>query len=111
MDPYDHSVLAKGSPDDWNPLRRAMGHSRRLAERIDLARMAPREDLASSKYCLANPGAEYIVYLPGGGDVEVDLSAAAGPLTVEWIHPTEGTIQRRGQTSGGSKRSFQAPFS
>jgi Family of unknown function (DUF6298)/Putative collagen-binding domain of a collagenase len=111
MDPYDHSVLARGSPDDWNPLRQAMGHSRRLARRIDLARMAPREDLASSKYCLANPGMEYVVYLPGGGEVEVDLSAAAGPLAVEWIHPTEGTIQRSGQAVGGSKQRFRSPFS
>jgi hypothetical protein len=110
MDPYDHAVLARGSPDDWNPLRRAMGIARRLAQRIDLAQMAPNGDLASSKYCLASPGSEYVVYLPSGGKVEVDLSAAAGRLTIEWIHPTEGTIHPAGETAGG-KVTFQSPLS
>jgi len=87
-----------------------MGHSRRLAERVDLARMAPREELASTKYCLANPWMEYVVYLPSGGEVEVDLSAAGRPLTVEWIHPTEGTVQRAGETTGGGKRVFKSPL-
>jgi hypothetical protein len=110
MDPYDHSILAKGSPDDWNPLRAAMGHTRRLAERIDLAKVAPHDELASTKYCLANPGAEYVVYLPSGGEVEVDLSAATGPLSLEWIHPTEGTVAARGESTGGAKRTFRSPL-
>jgi hypothetical protein len=110
MDPYDHAVLALGSPDDWNPLRQALGHTRRLAQRIDLAKMIPHGELASSKYCLASPGSEYVVYLPSGGDVEIDLSAAAGPLTTEWIHPTEGTIHPGGKTTGGSKHTFHSPF-
>jgi hypothetical protein len=111
MDPYDNSVLAKGPAESWEPLRHAMGHTRRLAERINLARMTPHGELASSKYCLADPGSEYVVYLPSGGQVEVDLSAAKGQLSAEWIHPTEGTIQQGEAASGGAKRMFRAPFS
>ena len=110
MDPHDNSVLAKGPPEDWEPLRRAMGHTRRLAERIDLAKMAPHDNLSSSKYCLANPGREYVIYLPAGGHVEVDLSAAKGQLAVEWIHPTDGTIHKGNAVEGGEKRIFQSPL-
>jgi Family of unknown function (DUF6298) len=112
MDPYDQAVIGRGSPDDWEPLRTALGQTRRLAERVDLARMAPRNDLASSRYCLANPGAEYIAYLPDGGDVEVDLADADGPFAVEWIHPVEATSQpgTPEEVSGGAKHTFTAPF-
>jgi hypothetical protein len=37
--------------------RKAMGHTLTCAKRMNLATMTPRNDLASSTYCLANPGA------------------------------------------------------
>lgn len=110
MDPYDHSILGRGAPDDWNPIRQAMGHTRRLAQRLDLAAMTPNDDLASTRYCLAKSGAAYVVYLPDGGEAEVDLSAASGALAVEWIHPVEGKIHAAADATGDAKRSFRAPF-
>ncbi len=95
----------------WDPIRRAMGHTRRLAGRVDLAAMTPREDLATSKYCLAQPGVAYIVYLPQGGEVTVDLSAASGSFQVEWVHPVEGGITPRPPIAGGDKQAFTSPFS
>lgn len=90
--------------------RRAMGQTRRLAERINLAAMPPRGDLASSGYCLANPGNEYLVYAPRGGEITVDLAAVQGLLAVEWIHPVEETKTSGAPIQGGTKRSFRAPF-
>jgi CubicO group peptidase (beta-lactamase class C family) len=110
MDPYDGAVLGKPQDSQWEPIRRAMGVSRRLAERVNLAAMTPRGELAGSGYCLASPGKEYVAYLPDGSEATVDLSAAAGPLKVEWIHPVEGTIQQGGEVAGGARRSFKAPF-
>ena len=67
------------TPDPyWDVFRDAMGQSRRYAMRMDLAATAPHGELASTNYCLANPGKEYLVFLPDGGDVTVDLSAARG---------------------------------
>ncbi|MFQ6131678.1 MAG: DUF6298 domain-containing protein, partial [Armatimonadota bacterium] len=83
------------------PIRRAMGHARAYADRMNLAAMVPRNDLASSSYCLANPGREYLVYLPTGGEVTVDLSDAAGTLSVEWSDPRRGTAADRGAVEGG----------
>jgi hypothetical protein len=48
----------------WPPARLAMGYTLHYAKRMNLVRMVPRNDLASTRYCLANPGAEYIIYLP-----------------------------------------------
>ncbi|NCO95778.1 MAG: hypothetical protein COZ06_02255 [Armatimonadetes bacterium CG_4_10_14_3_um_filter_66_18] len=53
---------------------------------------------------------EIVVYLPEGGEVTVDLSAVSGALTVKWMHPVEGTTTPGGTTTGGTIRTFKAPF-
>lgn len=107
MDPYDGLVLGTPADPQWGPVRRAMGHARRLAERLNLVRMIPRDDLSSSQYCLAHPGTAYLVYLPEGGSVTVDL--VQGAYALEWINPDTGKTVQKGQTHGG-KQPFTAPF-
>ena len=63
MDPFDEPQWAS-SKETFEPVRRAMGQTLALARSMDLARMVPRGELASSRYCLANVGSEYLVYLP-----------------------------------------------
>ena len=109
MDPYDGSVL--GTPGDlqWEPVRRALGHARQLAERVTLHALEPRDDLASTRYCLANPGHEYVVYLPQGGEVTVDM--AAGQYEIEWINADSGAAGGTARiAAGGGSQRFQAPF-
>lgn len=72
--------------------------------------MSPHSDLASTKYCLAVPGAEYVVYLPDGGSVTVDLSAAKGELSVEWFDAENAKTVAGKATSGGARRELKAPF-
>jgi hypothetical protein len=118
MDPYldashdpGRNDPAGGKPDPyWDPLREAMGRTRACAERMNLAAAVPHGELASTGFCLADPGQEYLVYLPEGGEVTVDLSAASGQLSAEWIHPTEGTVIRAEPTAGGGRRTLTAPF-
>jgi hypothetical protein len=110
----------------WNWVRRSMGQTLIVSKRINLANMLPRKDLASSGYCLANPGAEYLVYLPSDfhpgasplGErvtpppysVEVDLSEASGTFNVEWFDPTTDEFTHAGKIDGGAKQSLNAPF-
>ncbi|MGD8238698.1 MAG: DUF6298 domain-containing protein [Armatimonadota bacterium] len=91
-------------------VRRALGHTRAYAERMHLLAMTPRGDLASSGYCLASPGREYLIYAPDGGAVTVDLSEAKGALGVEWLNPRTGDRAESGSVQGGAKRQVQAPF-
>ena len=72
----------------WEYIRRNLAHTLAYANRMNLVAMAPRGDLASSGYCLANPGTEYLVYLPDGGSVSVDIPAGSGSFSIEWFNPT-----------------------
>jgi hypothetical protein len=66
----------------------------------------------NSVYCLAQPGALYLVYLPDGGSVLLDLAGAAGDFSVAWFNPREGgPLQPGARVSGGSKVSLTAPSS
>jgi hypothetical protein len=108
-----HSILLMENLADspgWIAGRAAMGHTRRVAERVNLAALVPHPELASTRYCLANPGQEYVVYLPEGGETAVDLSTASGPLAAEWIHAGNGTKQPAPEVAGGSRRTLRAPF-
>lgn len=110
MDPYDNRVLGKGQPEQWDNLRRSLGQTGRLASRVNLAAMKPSDRLASTQYCLAEPGEAYIAYLPAGGEVTMDLTDAAGSYQVEWIHPVEGRIQKGAEISGGGARVLKCPL-
>ncbi len=118
MDPYldpshdpGRNDPAGGRPDPyWDPLRDALGRTRACAERMNLAAAVPHDELASSGFCLADPGREYLVYLPQGGEVTVDLSAASGFLQTEWLHPVQGTTVRAEPTAGGGRRTLLSPW-
>jgi Family of unknown function (DUF6298)/Putative collagen-binding domain of a collagenase len=110
MDPYGRSGGSRGQDSKWELTRRNMGYTLAYARRMNLEAMEPRGDLASTSYCLADPASEYLVYSPAGGSVTVDLSAASGPLSVEWFNPRDGQTRPGGTTEGGASRTFRAPF-
>jgi hypothetical protein len=94
----------------WEPVRKAIGYTRGYALRMDLASMTPHNELASTSYCLANPEREFLVYLPEGDQVSVDLSHAQGRFSVEWMHPDDGTVTLGGSVTGGKQQSLAVPF-
>ena len=97
-------------PDKWR-VRQQLGYTRSYAERINLARMVPRKDLSSTRYALANPGSEYLVYQPKSNR-PFTVNLAPGAYSYEWFNPTTGTVAEAGIiTSGGGNHSFNAPFS
>ncbi|MBN2314410.1 MAG: hypothetical protein JXM79_10800 [Sedimentisphaerales bacterium] len=61
---------------DWQRARHSVGKVVEYAGKLDLANVTPRDDLASTHFCLAKPGYQYVVYQPGDGPVTVfDLRA------------------------------------
>ena len=112
MEPYKNSLINSSEDIEtkWDPVRRAMGHTLTFATKMNLAAMTPRSGLASTNYCLACPGEEYLIYLPDGGTVEVDLRAVKDDLSVEWFNPSTGKAAKAKQISGGARRSFTVPF-
>ena len=135
MDPLYFLVHTQQDPAGAEEARKAMGHTWNFANRINLAAMVPHDELCSTTYCLAEPGLEYLVYLPFGSywlgpkieflpygmeawinslmccSVTVDLSAASRELTVEWFNVSTGVMVPGGKASGGGKKKFVAPFS
>jgi hypothetical protein len=98
-------------PSWQDSARVAMGQTLTYANRVSLAAMTPRGDLASPSYCLANPGNEYLVYQSGSGAFTLNLSGASGPFVVEWFNPATGAVNGGSSTSGGSTLTFTPPFS
>ncbi|HEU4719894.1 MAG TPA: DUF5060 domain-containing protein [Gemmatimonadaceae bacterium] len=65
-----------------------------------------------SRWCLADPGRRYVVYLPTGGTASLDLAAHAGRYTVRWFDPRAGGALQRGSVAevrGGGVVSLGAP--
>jgi hypothetical protein len=64
---------------------------RMFTDAIDIFTCEPHNDLLQNRswneaYCTANPGIEYGVFFPDGGNVLLDVSAVGGkPLTVRWL--------------------------
>jgi len=120
------SDISSPAPE-WEEIRRALGQARALADRVELASMRPMGELASTGYCLAAPGREYLVFVPfqegrlktlvgrGWSDlvaehVEIDLSAARGTFVVEWVDAGRGLIVHGDSVIGGRRLEFRAPL-
>lgn len=116
MDPYDDPqwkpILAREgvAVADLEGTRRAMGQTRAFSVRMNLARAHPATDVASSGYCLANPGVEYLVYQPKAGE-SFSVKLPEGTFRYEWMDLAKGTSAESGEMkSTGATISFRAPF-
>ena len=96
---YDLGILGGVNPEDpsagmpsyesLEAARLACGDTRRLAERIDLARLVPNSSVSSTGYALAAQGEEYVVFQPEEGSFTIDLPA--GTYAVEWFNLSDRT--------------------
>lgn len=110
MDPYRREILSTGSDAQWEPVRRALGATRRLAERVDLAALKPQSELSSTRYCLAQPGRTYLVYQPEAKQA-FTLELKAGAYRFEWSDPVEGTLVGEGRIEAtDGARQFESPI-
>jgi hypothetical protein len=71
---------------------------------------SPRDDLVNRGRCRAEEGRQYIVYLPDGGSVRVDLTEASGDLSVLWFNPSNGTRESASAVSAGGMTTLDSPF-
>jgi len=113
LEGYD---IIAANPPKIHPARdklvlQSLGLCLDYAESMDLASMTPQNSLTSTAYCLANPGSEYLVFAPTGGSFTIDLSKAAGELTVQWLNIRTGKYHEGAALTGGTSESLKAPFS
>ena len=70
------------------------------------------DHIGKGRYGFAKPGEVYLVYLPDGGSVDLDLADASGPFRVQWFDPRRGGPLVDGDVrtvSGGSKVTLGPP--
>jgi hypothetical protein len=134
MDPFDDPRW-KSLSLTFESCRRAMGQTLAYANRMNLTTMTPHGELASTGYCLANPGENYLVYVPFDAleiessrlvgrlrgpirnfrwqfkqTVSANLSTVSGTFLVEWFNPSTGETREGTPVEGGGWHSFAAPF-
>ncbi|GAB5562320.1 MAG: hypothetical protein SynsKO_39670 [Synoicihabitans sp.] len=87
--------------EDWRSRSRSWDYARYALEFFDqhnipVAEMTCADELVRNpnhdnrRYCLAQTNALYLVYLPFGGDAELDLRDAEGKFNVSWFNPRRG---------------------
>ena len=82
------------------------------AEKTNLIRMEPQDDLSSTGYVLANPGIEYLVRQPEDTDDPFTLTLDAGEYDVEWFHVHSRKTKAAGRlkVKDSSSIRFSTPF-
>ncbi|MHC4678686.1 MAG: DUF6298 domain-containing protein [Planctomycetota bacterium] len=98
MDPYDGVVLGRAFDAKFESLRRSMGYALDFAERLDLNECKAINELSTTGYCLANPGARYLIYQPQGG-AKLGVKLKRGKYSVEWFDPNTGKTVSKEQVS------------
>lgn len=118
MDSYDGKATGLGARPDFDPssdqyvqVRRTMGYTLTYAIRLSLAATTPQGSRASSGYCLADTAdGRYLVYVPDGASVSVDVAPLHHRLAVEWFSPRRDLVVTGDSVAGGGRHSFTAPF-
>jgi hypothetical protein len=105
---YDHPFEKPDTEGpDWERIRRNLGQTVVYAQRMDLAHAAPRDDFASTGFCLAKPGEQYVIYQPGNQSFTVSELETGEVYHFEWYDTVQCSIRAEGgMTSTGSSHSF-----
>ncbi len=77
--------------------------------------MDPHDELIQPSrvgFCLASPGEKYLIYLPDGGSVTLNLSQVGGNFIAKWYNPRTGEFSNQTTVvTGGGNRNFVPIFS
>lgn len=88
---------------------RELRHLRRFFEELPFSDLAPSDRLATSGFCLASPPKRYVLWLPAGGEAEIDLAAPEGTrFRGRWFDPRTGAWGEPFALAPG-KRRVRAP--
>jgi len=90
-------------------LRRQLGHLADFTRQVRFWEMHPADLIRSGDaYSLASQH-EAVLYLPQGGNVDVDLEGMPGSLRAKWFNPRNGLFGESSAVTGGKTQLFTAP--
>jgi hypothetical protein len=76
---------------------------------LPFERMQPFDKVQGDAVALAEPDVNYVVYLPRGGKVTVDLGAAKSELIARWFNPRDGEFGKPFAVKPDDQSKFQSP--
>jgi hypothetical protein len=87
---------------------------RMITNRMNVFKCMPSNNLLSDRqdneaYCLANPGTEYAVYFPNGGQVTLDISKLEKAATIRWLDIMKSKWSGRERIKGKSRLTLTCP--
>jgi hypothetical protein len=96
---------------EWRRVRSNAGKTVEYANKLDLANVTPRDDLASTGFCLAKPGFQYVVYQPGDGPITVSDLRAGASYYFELYDTGQSKVVTSGRIqASGSTESFKSKY-
>jgi hypothetical protein len=86
----------------------------KFAREVPFYKMEPADSLilaagTGGAYCMAERGYHYVVYLPLGGPVTLDLTGVTGTFEAQWFDTRTGTWSSAGTVVGGETPNFVGP--
>ncbi len=81
----------------WRIVRQNIGKAVEYSNKLDLVNVTPREDLASTHFCLAKPGHQYVVYQPDNGPITVSALRVDTFYNYEFFDSKQGKVVARGR--------------
>jgi hypothetical protein len=92
----------------------AIRAARKIESKIPLWSVRPANGLLSDRepneaYLAADPGNAYILYLPAGGSVMVELTGENGPWIVQWVDIASGEWGPKQEIAEGGTTPLAAP--
>lgn len=98
-----------GRGDDSMVMLKGYAHIVDFFSQTEWWRMTPNNDLVSgSNLCLAEPGKQYVIYLPGGGAPTIQLEA--GKYRAQWFNPMTGQFSDAGIAEAPEWKSSPPPI-
>ncbi len=72
--------------------------------------MQPENERVDNGFCLSRDVIDYVIYLPDGGVVNVDLRENVGIYLAKWFNPQTGSYNDTQKVVGGSMHRYQSPY-
>ena len=87
---------------------------RMITDKMNIFTCEPHNDLLSEResneaYCIANPGKEYAVYFPDGGEIILDISSLKKPATLRWLDIMKSQWANTEQIKSETKLKLSCP--
>ena len=98
---------------DYDLIFEDLARARKYIDDLSFPEMRPKNEmlLSGEGYVFTQLGETYLVYLPNGGSISLDLSGSESVFAAEWFNPRSGAIQSIGYVSGGAPYAISAPDS